>query len=70
MAGLGATRQDAVRLRPVRPTIFTSIPLVKFDLKTSPEARCKPLLPHFVLSAASLYPESELNCYNLYIKFL
>ena len=61
MAGLGAIRQDAAWLRPVRPTMFISIPLVKFDLETNLETRCKPLLPHFVLPADPLYPESGLN---------
>ena len=45
MAILGATRQDAARLRPVRLIILISIPLVKSDLKTRPETLCQPLLP-------------------------
>ena len=43
MAGLGATRQDAVWLRPVRLEKNISIPLVKSDLKTRPETKSKPL---------------------------
>ena len=64
MAGLGAIRQDAAWLRPVRPTMLIFIPLVKFDLETSTETRFTPLLPHFVPPVAPLYPESVLNCYK------
>ncbi len=59
MAILGATRQDAARLRPVRLMILLSIPLVKSDLETGPEIRCKPLLPHFVLPAVAPYAQSQ-----------
>ena len=64
----GGTRSHKAgcRLAPSRPlTMFISIPLVKSDLKTRPETRCKPLLPHFVLSAVPLYPEFRLNYYKL-----
>ena len=60
----GGTRSHKAgcRLDPPRPlTMFISIPLVKSDLKTRPETRCKPLLPHFVLSAVPLYPESGMH---------
>ena len=62
----GGTRSHKAGCRPAPtrpPTMFISIPLVKFDLETSLETRCKPLLPYFVLSAAPLYPESGMNCY-------
>ena len=45
MAGLGAIRQDAVRLRPVLLEKPLPIPLVKSDLKTSPETRNRPPIP-------------------------
>ena len=64
--GYGETRSHKAGCRPAPtrpPTMFISIPLVKFDLETSLETRCKPLLPYFVLPAAHLYPESGMNCY-------
>ena len=60
----GGTRSHKAgcRLAPPRPlTMFISIPLVKSDLKTRPETRCKALLPHFVLSAVPLYSESGMH---------
>ena len=59
MAGLGATRQDAARLRPVRFVTPISIPLVKSDLKTSPETISKPQRPHFMLPSAAPYALSQ-----------
>ena len=61
MAGLGATRQDAAWLRPVRFAAPISIPLVKSDLKTSPKTRCKPLSPHFLLPADSPIPRVNVD---------
>ena len=59
MAILGATRQDAARLRPVRLRTLAPIPLVKSDLKTSPETISKPQRPHFMLTSAAPYTLSQ-----------
>ncbi|MDE7446728.1 MAG: hypothetical protein K2N15_13660 [Lachnospiraceae bacterium] len=59
MAILGAIRQDAALLRPVRLAIPTSIPLVKSDLETRPATGSTPPHSHFIPAAAVPYPRSR-----------
>ena len=70
MAILGATRQDAAWLRPVRLAAPTPIPLVKSDLKTSPETQSTAALP-FPLSfhrAASYRPPTFVYILMLFLQ--